>query len=123
MTGDFFLTNWFLEAMRWIYSLTCAISESGFGNVFLTILISTILLRALTIFSDIKTRKSSAKMAEVQPEIQRLQKVCQRPQALPGRADKAYEGKGREHVGQLLADAHNHAAFLLLHSGVPLLGI
>lgn len=74
MTGDFFLTNWFLEAMRWIYSLTCAISESGFGNVFLTILISTILLRALTIFSDIKTRKSSAKMAEVQPEIQRLQK-------------------------------------------------
>lgn len=74
MTGDFFLTNWFLEAMRWIYSLTCAISESGFGNVFLTILISTILLRVLTIFSDIKTRKSSAKMAEVQPEIQRLQK-------------------------------------------------
>ena len=74
MTGDFFLTNWFLEAMRWIYSLTCAISESGFGNVFLPILISTILLRALTIFSDIKTRKSSAKMAEVQPEIQRLQK-------------------------------------------------
>ena len=74
MTGDFFLTNWFLEAMRWIYSLTCAISESGFGNVFLTILISTILLRALTIFSDIKTRKSSTKMAEVQPEIQRLQK-------------------------------------------------
>ena len=74
MTGDFFLTNWFLEAMRWIYRLTCAISESGFGNVFLTILISTILLRALTIFSDIKTRKSSAKMAEVQPEIQRLQK-------------------------------------------------
>lgn len=74
MTGDFFLTNWFLEAMRWIYSLTCSISESGFGSVFLTILISTILLRGITIFSDIKTRKSSAKMAEVQPEIQRLQK-------------------------------------------------
>ena len=68
MTGDFFLTNWFLEAMRWIYSLTCAISESGFGNVFLTILISTILLRALTIFSDIKTRKSSAKMARCSPK-------------------------------------------------------
>lgn len=74
MTGDFFLTTWFLEAMRWIYSLTCSISSSGYGSVFLTILISTIVLRCLTIFSDIKTRKSSAKMAEVQPEIQRLQK-------------------------------------------------
>lgn len=74
LTGDFFLTNWFLEGMRWIYSLTCAISESGFGNVFLTILISTIILRGLTLFSDIKTRKSSAKMAAIQPEIQRLQK-------------------------------------------------
>ena len=60
--------------MRWIYSLTRSISASGFGNVFLTILISTILLRALTLVSDIKTRKSSAKMAEVQPELQRLQK-------------------------------------------------
>ncbi len=74
MTGDFFLTTWFLEAMRWIYSLTCSISASGYGSVFLTILISTIVLRCITVFSDIKTRKSSAKMAEVQPEIQRLQK-------------------------------------------------
>lgn len=103
MTGDFFLTNWFLEAMRWIYSLTCAISESGFGNVFLTILISTILLRALTIFSDIKTRKSSAKMAEVQPEIQRLQKkYANEPRRFQAEQTKLMKEKGVSMWGSCL---------------------
>ena len=101
MTGDFFLTNWFLEAMRWIYSLTCAISESGFGNVFLTILISTILLRALTIFSDIKTRKSSAKMAE--PEIQRLQKkYANDPRRFQAEQTKLMKEKGVSMWGSCL---------------------
>ena len=103
MTGDFFLTNWFLEAMRWIYSLTCAISESGFGNVFLTILISTILLRALTIFYDIKTRKSSAKMAEVQPEIQRLQKkYANDPRRFQAEQTKLMKEKGVSMWGSCL---------------------
>ena len=103
MTGDFFLTNWFLEAMRWIYSLTCAISESGFGNVFLTILISTILLRALTIFSDIKTRKSSAKMAEVQPEIQRVQKkYANDPRRFQAEQTKLMKEKGVSMWGSCL---------------------
>ena len=103
MTGDFFLTNWFLEAMRWIYSLTCAISESGFGNVFLTILISTILLRALTIFSDIKTRKSSAKMAEVQPEIQQLQKkYANDPRRFQAEQTKLMKEKGVSMWGSCL---------------------
>ena len=103
MTGDFFLTNWFLEAMSWIYSLTCAISESGFGNVFLTILISTILLRALTIFSDIKTRKSSAKMAEVQPEIQRLQKkYANDPRRFQAEQTKLMKEKGVSMWGSCL---------------------
>lgn len=103
MTGDFFLTNWFLEAMRWIYSLTCSISASGFGNVFLTILISTILLRALTIFSDIKTRKSSAKMAEVQPEIQRLQKkYANDPRRFQAEQTKLMKEKGVSMWGSCL---------------------
>ena len=66
MQGDFFLTTWFLEAMRWLYE--------NIGSVFFTILISTVVLRGLTVFSDIKTRKSSMKMQAIQPEIQRLQK-------------------------------------------------
>ena len=103
MTGDFFLTNWFLEAMRWIYSLTCAISESGLGNVFPTILISTILLRALTIFFDIKTRKSSAKMAEVQPEIQRLQKkYANDPRRFQAEQTKLMKEKGVSMWGSCL---------------------
>lgn len=68
MSGDFFLTTWFFQAMRWIYENLTA------QNVFLTILICTIVLRALTFFSDLKTRKSTAKMAAIQPEIQKIQK-------------------------------------------------
>ena len=52
--------------MRWLYE--------NIGSVFFTILISTVVLRGLTVFSDIKTRKSSMKMQAIQPEIQRLQK-------------------------------------------------
>ena len=66
MQGDFFLTTWFLEAMRWMHS--------SVGDIFLTILICTVVLRLLTVFSDIKTRKSSAALAAIQPEIDKIQK-------------------------------------------------
>ncbi len=66
MQNDFFLTTWFLEAMKWVYG--------NVNSVFLTILICTVVLKAITLFSDIKTRKSSAQMAAIQPEIQKLQK-------------------------------------------------
>ncbi len=66
MQGDFFLTTWFLEAMKWIYQ--------NVGSVFLTVLISTFVLKAVTVFSDISNRKSSLKMAAIQPEVQKIQK-------------------------------------------------
>ncbi|MBQ9832686.1 MAG: YidC/Oxa1 family membrane protein insertase [Clostridia bacterium] len=44
------------------------------GNVFLTILICTVVLKLLTVFSDIKTRKSGAALAAIQPEIDKIQK-------------------------------------------------
>lgn len=66
MQNDFFLTTWFLEAMKWVYG--------NVNSVFLTILICTVVLKAITLFSDIKTRKSSAQMAAIQPEIQKIQK-------------------------------------------------
>ena len=66
MQNDFFLTTWFLQAMKWVYG--------NVNSVFLTILICTVVLKALTLFSDIKTRKSSADMAAIQPEIQKIQK-------------------------------------------------
>lgn len=52
--------------MKWVYG--------NVNSVFLTILICTVVLKALTLFSDIKTRKSSADMAAIQPEIQKIQK-------------------------------------------------
>lgn len=66
MQGDFFLTTWFLQGMKWIYG--------NVHSVFYTILICTLILRVFTIFSDVKTRKSSAAMAAIQPELQKLQK-------------------------------------------------
>ena len=65
MQGDFFLTTWFLEAMKWVYS--------NVNSVFLTILICTVVLRGITIFSDIATRKSQAKMNGIQPELAKIQ--------------------------------------------------
>ena len=46
MQNDFFLTTWFLEAMKWVYG--------NVNSVFLTILICTVVLKAITLFSDIK---------------------------------------------------------------------
>ncbi len=68
MDGAFFLTNWFLVAMKWVHSNIAA------EYIVLTVIICTTVLRLITIPSDIKTRKSSAKMALIQPELQRLQK-------------------------------------------------
>lgn len=66
MQGDFPLTTWFLQGMKWVYG--------NVESVFMTILICTLILRVLTVFSDIKTRKSSAAMAAIQPELQKIQK-------------------------------------------------
>ncbi len=95
MQGDFFLTTWFLEAMKWIYS--------NIGSVFFTILISTVILRAITVFSDIKTRKSSAQMAEIQPDLARLQKKYKdNPQRFQQEQSKFMKEKGVSMWGSCL---------------------
>ena len=68
MQGDFFLTNWILEAMRWIYS-----NIAG-NEIVLTIIICTILLKCITLFADIKSRKSSLQMQSIQPQLDKLKK-------------------------------------------------
>lgn len=52
--------------MKWVYA--------NVNSVFLTIFICTLVLKLFTLFSDIKTRRSSADMANLQPEIQKIQK-------------------------------------------------
>ena len=75
MTGDFFLTNWLFLGMRWIYETlqTYAGMQAGF-TIFWTILLSTLTIKGLTLFSDIKSRKSQIKMQEIQPDLDKLKK-------------------------------------------------
>ena len=52
--------------MKWVYG--------NVNSVFLTIFICTVVLKLMTLVSDVKTRKSSMDMAALQPEIQKIQK-------------------------------------------------
>ncbi len=72
--------------MRWLYS--------NIGSVFFTILISTLVLRGLTLISDVKTRKSSMKTQAIQPEIQRLRKKYQND---PQRMNREQQKLMKEH--------------------------
>ncbi|MBR0081282.1 MAG: YidC/Oxa1 family membrane protein insertase [Clostridia bacterium] len=81
MTTSFFLTRWLYLAMSWVYEqishlFGSSATASGHGGfvVVLTIFIFTLAIRAATSFGDISSRKSSMKMAVIQPELDRLQK-------------------------------------------------
>ena len=68
MQGDFFLTQWAFLGMRWLYETLTG------ESIFFTILISTVIVRGLSLIGDIKSRKSSLKMQAVQPQLQKIQK-------------------------------------------------
>ena len=75
MTSSFFLTRWFFLAMRWIYNSLCsAVTWKASYVIVITIFLFTIAIRLLTVGTDISSRKSSAKMAAIQPDLQKLQK-------------------------------------------------
>lgn len=90
MTTSFFLTKWLYIAMSWVYQQLSLLfgssaNASGHGGavVVLTIFIFTLVIRAATSFGDISSRKTSQKMAVIQPELDRLQKKYQNdPQKL-----------------------------------------
>ncbi len=87
--NDFFLTRWVFLGLRWVYE------DITGGHVFWTILIFTIVIRLLTIFGDIQSRKSSIKMQAVQPEIQKLQKkYANNPQKLQQAQSKLMKDNG-----------------------------
>ncbi len=66
MQGDFFITQWVFLGMRWLYEHVTG------QSIVLTIIISTIIIRALTIIGDIKSRQSSMKMQAIQPELDKI---------------------------------------------------
>lgn len=88
MTNDFFLTEWFFYALRWLYGVV--------GNsYFLTILIVTLVLRLVQIFPDIQSRKAQRKQAAIQPQLDKLkEKYANDPQKLNQEQSKLMRENG-----------------------------
>ena len=61
MNSSFFLVKWLFVAMDWVYRQMCNLFAASNGGwvVVLTILLFTLGIKLLTVFSDIKSRKSS----------------------------------------------------------------
>jgi len=74
MNSSFFLVKWLFMAMDWVYRQMCGMFSEGGWVVVLTIFLFTLAIKLLTIFSDIKSRKSSMQMQAIQPEIDKLKK-------------------------------------------------
>ena len=74
MNSSFFLVKWLYQAMNWVYTQMCSLFSTGGWVVVLTIFLFTLGIKLLTIFSDIKSRKSSIQMQAIQPEIDKLKK-------------------------------------------------
>ncbi|MBQ6234607.1 MAG: membrane protein insertase YidC [Clostridia bacterium] len=74
MNSSFFLVRWLFVAMDWVYQQMCTLFSTGGWVVVLTIFLFTLAIKLLTIFSDIRSRKSSMQMQAIQPEIDKLKK-------------------------------------------------
>ena len=95
MTNSFFLTRWLLAGMRWLYESIMSSGMQASYAIVLTIFIFTLGVRCLTIFSDIKSRKSSAQMQEIQPDLDRLMKKYQNdPKRMNQERSKLMKEKG-----------------------------
>ncbi len=96
MIDSFFLTKWLHTGMRWLYETI--LSSTGIQAsyaIVLTILLFTLAIRCLTVFGDIKSRKSSLQMQEIQPDLDRLMKKYQSdPKRLNQERSKLMKEKG-----------------------------
>ncbi len=96
MIKSFFLTKWLLTAMRWLYEtiLNGSGMQASYAIV-LTIFVFTLAIRCLTVFGDIKSRKSSLQMAEIQPDLDRImKKYANDPQRMNKERSKLMKEKG-----------------------------
>lgn len=88
MINDFFLTEWFFDLLRWLYSVLG-------NNYFLTIFIVTLALCIIQILPDINNRKNQRKQAKIQPEIEKLKKkYADNPQKLSMEQNKLMRENG-----------------------------
>ena len=97
MQGDFFLTQWAFLGMRWLFETLTG------ESIVLTIIISTLLVRALTVFGDIRSRKSSMKTQAIQPQLDKLRKKYEKdPQKLNAEQQKLMRENGVSMFGGCL---------------------
>jgi len=83
--------------MRWLYE---ALTNQ---NIVLTIIIATLIIRGLTVFGDIRSRKSSMKMAAVQPQLDKVKKKYEKdPQRLNAESQKIMRENGVSMFGGCL---------------------
>ncbi len=103
MNSSFFLVKWLFMAMDWVYRQMCSLFSEGGWVVVLTIFLFTLSIKLLTIFSDIKSRKSSIQMQAIQPDIERLKKKYGNdPQKLNMEQRKLMKEKGVSTLGGCL---------------------
>lgn len=88
MIHDFFLTEGFFYAVRWLYGIL--------GNsYFLTILLVTFVLRLVQIYPDIQSRKTQRKQAALQPQLDALkEKYANDPKKLNEEQSKLMKANG-----------------------------
>ena len=102
MTTSFFLVKWLFQAMNWVYQ-QMSTAFSGGGVVVLTIFLFTLGIKLLTIFSDIKSRKSSMQMQAIQPDLDRIKKkYANDPQKLSIEQRKLMKERGVSSLGGCL---------------------
>ena len=103
MTTSFFLVKWLYQAMNWVYTQLCSLFTGGGWVVVLTILLFTLGIRLLTVFSDIKSKKSSIQMQAIQPDLDRLKKkYANDPQKLNTEQRKLMKEHGVSQLGGCL---------------------
>ena len=96
MTKSFFLTKWLLTGMRWLYETIMSTTgmQASYAIV-LTIFLFTLGVRCLTVFGDIRSRKSSLQMQEIQPDLDKLMKKYQNdPKRMNQERSKLMKEKG-----------------------------
>ncbi len=104
MNSMFFVTKWLFLGMRWLYNAIESSTGWQIGYVaLLTIFLATLAIKAITVFSDIASRKSSIKMQDVQPDLQKLQKKYgSDPQRLNVEQRKLMKSRGVSTLGGCL---------------------
>jgi YidC/Oxa1 family membrane protein insertase len=83
--------------MRWLFETLTG------ESIVLTIIIATLLIRALTVFGDIRSRKSSMKMQAIQPQLDKIRKKYEKdPQKLNAEQQKIMREQGVSMFGGCL---------------------